>query len=65
MESTAQPKPPQTPQPGKQLDVTQLSKMTIAELSGIARDLKLEGVSGLRKQEMIAKILKASLRPTA
>ena len=62
MESTAQPKPPQTPQPGKQLDVTQLSKMTIAELSGIARDLKLEGVSGLRKQEMIAKILEGQLK---
>ncbi|MBI4375558.1 MAG: transcription termination factor Rho [Elusimicrobia bacterium] len=69
MESTTQPKQPTQPaqpsQPapaGRQLDVTQLSKMTIAELNGIARDLKLEGVSGLRKQEMIAKILEGQLK---
>src|SRR3989338_3530520 len=62
MESTAQPKPTQTPKNGKQLDVTQLSKMTIAELTAIAKDLKLEGISGLRKQEMIAKILEGQLK---
>lgn len=45
-----------------QLDVTQLSKMTIAELNGVARNLKLEGISGLRKQEMIAKILEGQLK---
>ena len=71
MESLAQPKqqipPPQPPQPvppspAKQLDVTQLSKLTIAELSQVAKDLKLEGVGGLRKQEMIAKILEGQLK---
>ena len=46
----------------KQLDVTQLSKLTIAELSVIAKELKLDGVSGLRKQEMIAKILEGQLK---
>jgi transcription termination factor Rho len=60
---TAQPSQPAQPQePVKQLDVTQLSKMTIAELSQIVKDLKLEGVSGLRKQEMIAKILEGQLK---
>ena len=39
------------------MDVTRLTKMTIAELGVIAQNLKLEGISGLRKQEMIAKIL--------
>jgi transcription termination factor Rho len=48
--------------PLKMLDATQLTKMTIAELGGIAKELKLEGVSGLRKQEMIAKILEGQLR---
>ncbi|MBI4676809.1 MAG: transcription termination factor Rho [Elusimicrobia bacterium] len=56
--------PPQqsSPQPVKLLDVTQLTKMTIADLNAIARDLRLEGVSGLRKQEMIAKILEGQLK---
>jgi transcription termination factor Rho len=57
----AQPQPQQQPQ-AKQLDVTQLSKMTIAELNKIAAELKLEGVSGLRKQELIAKILEGQLK---
>jgi len=51
------------PQPQvAQMDVTQLTKMTIAELNQVARDLKLEGISGLRKQEMIAKILDGQLK---
>jgi len=48
--------------PVAQMDVTQLTKMTIAELGVIARNLKLEGISGLRKQEMIAKILEGQLK---
>jgi len=48
--------------PVKQLDVTQLSKLTIAALTSIAKDLKLEVVSGLRKQELIAKILEGQLK---
>ncbi len=59
----SQPTPQQPPRGGgKQLDATQLSKMTIAELGNVAKDLKLEGVSGLRKQEMIAKILAGQLK---
>ncbi|MEK7858979.1 MAG: transcription termination factor Rho [Elusimicrobiota bacterium] len=54
---------PAAPKPSaNQLDVTQLSKLTVAELSVIAKDLKLDGVSGLRKQEMIAKILEGQLK---
>ncbi|MBI5881689.1 MAG: Rho termination factor N-terminal domain-containing protein, partial [Elusimicrobia bacterium] len=53
---------PQPGQPLKMVDVTQLVKMTIPELNGIAKDLHLEGVSGLRKQEMIAKILEGQLK---
>ncbi len=60
--TTKAPQPTQPQAPVKQLDVTQLSKMTIAELGLIARDLRLEGVSGLRKQEMIAKILEGQLK---
>ncbi len=58
----AAPKPQTQTPPKQQLDVTQLSKMTIAQLSAIAVDLKLEGVSGLRKQELIAKILEGQLK---
>src|SRR5579883_1931296 len=67
MESTTQQaqssQPPQAaPVPAKQLDVTQMTKMTMAELGAIAKDLKLEGVSGLRKQELIAKIVDGQLK---
>jgi transcription termination factor Rho len=46
----------------KSMDVTALSKRTIAELTQIAKDLKLETVAGLRKQELIAKILEAQTK---
>jgi transcription termination factor Rho len=53
------------PQPQlKPLDATTMTKMTVAELTAIAKDLKLEGISGLRKQEMIAKILEGQLKAT-
>ncbi len=52
----------QTPQQAKQMDVTALSKLTVAELQKVARELKLEGVDGLRKQEMIAKILEGQAK---
>ena len=41
----------------KQFDATALAKMTVAELTKIAEDYKMEGVSGLRKQELIGKIM--------
>ena len=43
----------------KSLDVSVLSKRTMSELATIAKDLKIETVTGLRKQELIAKILEA------
>jgi transcription termination factor Rho len=54
---------PRRPNPtDKQMDLTVLSKLTIAELQKIGRDLKLETPVGLRKQELIAKILEAQAK---
>jgi len=44
------------------MDLTVLSKLTIAELQKLGRDLKLETPAGLRKQELIAKILEAQAK---
>jgi transcription termination factor Rho len=53
----------QTEQPaGPQLDAAHLSKSTMTELVKFATDLKVAPVSGLRKQELIAKILEAQGR---
>lgn len=41
------------------MDATMLSKMTILELTKMAIELKIETVSGLRKQDLIAKIIEA------
>jgi len=41
------------------MNLAELKDKTIAELTAIARSLNLTGVSGLRKQEMIFKILEA------
>ena len=46
----------------KSMDATVLTSKTIQELNQIAKDLKLEGVAGLRKQELIAKILEAQTK---
>jgi transcription termination factor Rho len=46
----------------KSMDVTVLSNSTIPELNKLAKDLKLESVAGLRKQELIAKILEAQTK---
>ncbi|MCX5783151.1 MAG: transcription termination factor Rho [Elusimicrobia bacterium] len=46
----------------RQLDVTALSKLTMAELSKIAHDFKVEGASDLRKQELIGKIIEAQAK---
>src|SRR5208282_6023729 len=48
--------------PLKPLETAELAKKTIAQLSAIAAELKLEGVSGLRKQELIAKIVEGQLK---
>ncbi len=52
-----------TQQPaGSKFDTTQMAKMTIAELIKIAEQFKLEGVAGLRKQELIGKIMEAQAK---
>jgi transcription termination factor Rho len=43
----------------QELAVADLKKNTISELAKIARELEISGVSGLRKQELIFKILEA------
>jgi transcription termination factor Rho len=48
--------------PLQPLETAELAKKTIAQLSAIAASLKLEGVSGLRKQELIAKIVEGQLK---
>ncbi|MEK7381963.1 MAG: Rho termination factor N-terminal domain-containing protein, partial [Elusimicrobiota bacterium] len=48
--------------PLKPLETAELAKKTIAELNAIARELKLEGAGGLRKQELIAKIVEGQLK---
>ncbi|MDR2426273.1 MAG: transcription termination factor Rho [Endomicrobium sp.] len=44
------------------MDVSVLSKRTMAELTKLAKELKLDSVAGLRKQELIAKILEAQTK---
>jgi transcription termination factor Rho len=41
------------------MDATMLNKMTIPELTKMAKELKIESVAGLRKQDLIAKIIEA------
>jgi len=42
-----------------ELDIGELKQMTIAELNSIARDLNITGYSGLKKHDLIFKILEA------
>jgi transcription termination factor Rho len=44
------------------MDVTTLSNKTIAELMKLAKDLNIESIAGIRKQELIAKILSAQTK---
>ena len=41
------------------LNLSELKAKTIQDLNSIAKDLEVQGVSGLRKQELIFKILEA------
>ena len=43
----------------KSLDIENLKKMSVAGLNKVSRELKVDGSSGLRKQELIFKILQA------
>ncbi len=42
---------------GHSLDIAKLKAMTISELNKVAKDLNVNGVSGLKKQDLIFKIL--------
>jgi transcription termination factor Rho len=44
---------------GASMNIVELKEKSIGELTNIANDLKLEGASGLRKQELIFAILQA------
>ncbi|PIP84527.1 MAG: transcription termination factor Rho [Elusimicrobia bacterium CG_4_9_14_3_um_filter_62_55] len=46
----------------KQLNVAQLARKKIAELLVVAAEMGLEGISGLRKQELIVKILEGQAK---
>ena len=41
------------------MDIAQLKEMNIAALTQVAKDLNIQGASGMRKQELIFKILQA------
>lgn len=46
---------------GKELDIVQLKNMKIVELSNIAKELAIEGISGMKKHDLIFKILQAKV----
>ncbi len=47
------------PSNGDLLDLAKLKEMSISELTGIAKEMEVEGASGMRKQELIFKVLAA------
>jgi transcription termination factor Rho len=47
---------------GKSLDMSVISKCTMQELIKMAKELKLDAISGLRKQELIAKIFEVKAK---
>jgi len=49
-------------QSAPKMDTAILSKMTVADLLKIADQFKLEGVSGMRKQELIGKLMEAQAK---
>ncbi|MBT5535025.1 hypothetical protein HOK31_18305, partial [Candidatus Poribacteria bacterium] len=51
--------PPPRDDSAPRLDLTQLQEKTVQDLCKIARDLGIVGYSGLRKQNLIARILEA------
>ena len=44
---------------GEALNLAVLKEMSISELTGIAKELEIEGATGMRKQELIFKVLAA------
>ena len=51
--------PTPTPTSAQTLELTQLKGKTMSELLHLCQELNVEGTSGLRKQELIFKILEA------
>jgi transcription termination factor Rho len=47
------------PEGAPTMDIAQLKEMNISSLTQIAKDLNIQGASGMRKQELIFKILQA------
>jgi transcription termination factor Rho len=47
------------PEGAPTMDIAQLKEMNIAALTQVAKDLNIQGASGMRKQELIFKILQA------
>ncbi|MCD6080259.1 MAG: Rho termination factor N-terminal domain-containing protein, partial [Candidatus Omnitrophica bacterium] len=41
------------------MDIAKLQHMKISDLHNLAKELGINGISGLRKQELIFKIIKA------
>src|SRR3989449_232194 len=50
---------PDRPEGAATMDIAQLKEMNISALTQVAKDLNLQGASGMRKQELIFKILQA------
>lgn len=50
---------PDRPEGASTMDIAQLKEMNISALTQIAKDLNIQGASGMRKQELIFKILQA------
>ena len=48
-----------TPDKENQLDITKLKDMKISELNKVAKDMNINGLSGIKKQDLIFKILQA------
>ena len=44
------------------MDVNELQSLKVKELTKLAKDLKIENISGLNKQEMVVQILKAEAK---
>jgi transcription termination factor Rho len=50
---------PDRPEGAPTMDIAQLKEMNISALTQVAKDLNIQGASGMRKQELIFKILQA------
>src|SRR5712691_3624003 len=50
---------PDRPEGASTMDIAQLKEMNISALTQVAKDLNIQGASGMRKQELIFKILRA------